>query len=187
MRRGRAMPALIGTIALLAGCGSSGRVEVSGVVRDRATGRVIAGARVVATDGSATRTDASGRFTLSVARGGPSVVRASAHDHVDVTGTIVEGEELDLDLVEATSASDDDPDAIVHWLGEDWVDDALRWSRLHDSLARDADVDDALAIRAAIALLGGSDGAHAGLECSDCHTGDTSRAMRALESDLDAT
>lgn len=186
------MPALISTIALIAGCGASGRVEVSGVVRDRSTGRAIEGARVVATDGSATRTDARGRFTLSV-RGEAGVLRASARDHADgserIDVLVHDDIELGLEPVvgDATYA---DPDAVVRYLEESWVDDAMRWSRgdTHDAdIAREHDGVDSLAIRAAIALFerGGDDGDHAGLECGDCHDGAAGRALHTLESDVD--
>jgi hypothetical protein len=56
----------MGTLALVAGCSTADRAEVSGVVRDRTTGRVIAGARVAGADGSLAETDAEGRFHLYV-------------------------------------------------------------------------------------------------------------------------
>ena len=83
---GRRIPVLVGTIALLTGCGTSRRVEVSGLVRDRETGRAIAGALVVSADGSATRTDAEGRFVLTVTRNDRRTLRASAAAHEDAEG-----------------------------------------------------------------------------------------------------
>lgn len=212
MRRRRALPALIGTIALIAGCGSSTRVEVSGVVRDRATGRAIAGARVVAADGSATTTDARGRFTLSVARDRVGSVRASADAHADVTELVdasaANARELALDLelarvrdeTEARAAGEPDPDAVLRFLEEGWVDDALRWARTVETrtpeLARaHDDAEEVLRVRAAIALLGATvpehgevTHAHASLECDACHAelGPDARALRAgMEADLD--
>ncbi len=205
------MPALISTIALIAGCGSEARVEVSGVVRDRATGRTIAGARVVSTDGSTTRTDADGRFTLSLSRARRSDLRASARDHADLTESLeVHGEhtreiELGLERMELAGIDDDarEVDAVLRFLEESWVDDAMRWTRAHDAgRATDARLEpdaheEALRVRAAIALLGGSAGAprppagpHEGLACDGCHAGSPSadRALRAgVESDLDAS
>lgn len=210
MRRRRAMPALISTIALIAGCGSDGRVEVSGVVRDRATGRAIAGARVVASDGSATRTDADGRFTLSMTRGRRAGLRASALDHRDATETIdvhegsATGIELGLPSTEAElegpSAPDEhDPDSVLRFVEESWVDDAIRWTRAHEAAPEDDEASErreVLRVRAAIALLGGtasvpraSSGAHAAMACSGCHVdgGRSPRALRdGVESDLDA-
>ena len=79
----------MGTLALVAGCSTAQRAEVSGVVRDRATGRVIAGARVVGADGSLTETDADGRFRLYV-RGPQADVRISAtghsSEHLEIAG-----------------------------------------------------------------------------------------------------
>lgn len=202
------MPALISTIALIAGCGSEARVEVSGVVRDRATGRTIAGARVVSTDGSTTRTDADGRFTLSLSRGRRSDLRASARDHADVTESLEVHDahatdiELGLERVDPANLGDDDArgvDAVLRFLEEGWVDDAMRWTRTHEAGGpREADAhDDMLRVRAAIAILGGSAGAprtdagpHDGLACDRCH-GEApggERTLRAgLESDLDAS
>lgn len=211
MRRRRAMPALISTIALIAGCGSDGRVEVSGVVRDRATGRAIAGARVVATDGSATRTDAAGRFTLSMTRGRRAGLRASALDHADVTETVDVGDgaatRLDLGLpsvederAETGALDEHDPDSVLRFVEESWVDDAVRWTRAHETSIAAGDDDagerrELLRVRAAITLLGGTasvprgrSSAHAALTCGGCH-GDGRRTERALrdgtESDLD--
>ena len=65
------------TLALVAGCTTEQRAEVTGVVRDRATGRVIAGARVVGADGSLAETDVDGRFRLYVS-GAQADVRVSA-------------------------------------------------------------------------------------------------------------
>lgn len=78
----RKMPAVISTFALIAGCGSSTHTEVSGVVVDARTGHAIAGARVVAEDGSTTRTDEHGHFTLSL-NGSARELRVSAKGRID--------------------------------------------------------------------------------------------------------
>lgn len=93
VRRRRGIHVLMGTLALVAGCSTAQRAEVSGVVRDRATGRVIAGARVVGTDGSLAETDADGRFHLYV-HGAQPDVRISAAGHAS--------EELEIDGLEAS-------------------------------------------------------------------------------------
>jgi hypothetical protein len=78
----RKMPAVISTFALIAGCGSSTHAEVSGVVVDARTGHAIAGARVIAEDGSTTRTDENGHFTLSL-NGSAREIRVSAEGRID--------------------------------------------------------------------------------------------------------
>lgn len=138
------MPALIGTIALLAGCGSRTRAEVTGVVRDARTGRAIPGARVFAQDGSATRTDAEGRFTISISSGAAREIRVSAAGHCDASARLDVRVELtptthDLGEIEVEIAPCDeqlarepretawdgtslhDPDAVLRWIDDvDW-------------------------------------------------------------------
>ena len=149
MVRQRKIPALVSAAALLAGCGSSGRAEVSGTVRDALTGRVIAGARLVSADGVATRTDESGHFTLLVPRGVRRSIRASAPGHedraLDVRGSMLDAGELDVALaptalLDARSATElaqldraplfapvgGETDAVVRWVEETWVTSARR-------------------------------------------------------------
>lgn len=138
VRKTRKTPALVGTIALIAGCGSAARAEVSGVVVDARTGRAIPGARVTAQDGSATRTDADGRFTISVARGDAREIRASALGREDgrtrVDVRVDENASIVIQLVPADdestvrAAADErpgvDPDAVLRWLHDH---DLERW------------------------------------------------------------
>ncbi|AKF04732.1 carboxypeptidase-like regulatory domain-containing protein [Sandaracinus amylolyticus] len=134
VRKTRKMPALISTIALIAGCGSSTRAEVTGVVVDARTGRAIPGARVVAHDGSATRTDDEGRFTLSVSRGDARSIRASAAGREDAQTRIDVGVDESASIViRLVPAHDEtpraehvvaqyheehgtDPDAVLRWI-----------------------------------------------------------------------
>jgi hypothetical protein len=160
---GRRIPVLIGAIALLSGCGSSRRVEVSGVVRDRDTGRAIAGALVIAADGSATRTDAEGRFVLTVPRSERRMLRASAAAHDDAEGAFdpLAVDEIVFELVPNEDASAADADAVLRWLRESWLDgsDGAEWERdAWRSLEDDA-------FRAAIEVAHG-----AGEPCASCHT-----------------
>ncbi len=175
------IPVLVGTVALLAGCGSDTRVEVSGVVRDGETGRAIANALVVGTDGSSTRTDADGRFSLFVRGDERRSIRASAHRHED--GALVfdpasapRDESLAFSLAplhEPARIEEDDPDAVLRWLRETWLSDAdarddetdptPSWSR--DALAS---LDDDAFERPEHAVT------HAmGASCASCHEGDT--------------
>lgn len=90
MKRRRGLSALLGTLALVAGCSTAQRAELHGVVRDRATGRAIPGARVVGADGSLAQTDAEGRFRLYVRHGDAADLRISAEghspEHVEIAG-----------------------------------------------------------------------------------------------------
>lgn len=151
VRKTRRMPALIGTVALVAGCGSSGRAEVSGVVVDARTGDAIAGARVVAQDGTATRTDAAGRFHLTVSSSGTREIRASAAAHADAHARIDvrvdENAAIVIELVPcAADAACDasagvagagaidvgavDPDAVLRWIDDldrdEWMTRGVR-------------------------------------------------------------
>ncbi|MDQ3037941.1 MAG: carboxypeptidase-like regulatory domain-containing protein, partial [Myxococcota bacterium] len=137
VRKTRKMPAVISTIALIAGCGSSAHAEVSGLVVDARTGLAIPGARVVAQDGSATRTDADGRFTLTLSSGEAREIRASAAGRVDgrtrVDVRVDENASIVLELVACGGderdlacgrevAWDDqgphDPDAVLRWIDD---------------------------------------------------------------------
>ena len=157
MIRRRNIPALISTIALIAGCGSQARGEVTGVVRDARTGRAIAGARVFAQDGSATRTDAEGRFTISVSEGLAREIRVSAAGRCDASTRLdVRVEiasdaetqasiEIELAACEGADASDaqarrETDDRVTAWDGDRlhdpdavlrWIDD-LDWSAFRD-------------------------------------------------------
>jgi hypothetical protein len=126
MTRRRSMHALLGTLALIAGCSTTQRTEVSGVVRDRATGRAIPGARVLGSDGALARTDAAGRFTLHVRPGSAADVRVSADGHaserveldgheasVELAATVFEGESF---VIQASETS------VLSWVEESWAD-----------------------------------------------------------------
>jgi hypothetical protein len=198
----RRIPVLVGTIALLAGCGSSSRVEVSGVVRDRDSGRVIRGALVVAADGSSTRTDDEGRFVLSVLRAEHRSIRASAAEHHDAIEFFDSDQSFDaaerlegrfegpasLDLALApTSAEvvlggsrieDDDPDAVLRWLRESWLEDS--WSADAARSLSDgafAGSDDAAVARGHVAAHDGDEGA----SCASCHGAEAALVAMPLE------
>lgn len=175
---GRRIPVLIGTIALLSGCGTSRRVEVSGVVRDSATGRAISNALVVAADGTATRTDAEGRFVLTVMRDDRRMLRASAALHEDAEGTFdasVDHDEIVFELVPTEdAASDASADAVLRWLREAWLDvpgdDATTW----EAHAR-ASLDEA-AFRVRLETTHGE-----ATECASCHPSDAALITRETE------
>jgi hypothetical protein len=105
MTRRRSMHALLGTLALIAGCSTTHRTEVSGVVRDRATGRVIPGARVLGSDGALARTDAQGRFRLFVRPGSAADIRVSADGHAP-EHVEVDGREASVELAATTFDGD---------------------------------------------------------------------------------
>lgn len=117
------MQVLLGTLALVAGCSTAQRAEVSGVVRDRATGRVIAGARVVGADGSLAETDSEGRFRLYV-YGALADVRVSAaghsSEHVAIEGLDARVELAPLDAI----WGEDESAHVVTFVEETWVLDA---------------------------------------------------------------
>lgn len=137
MVRLRRVPVLVSTLALVAGCASADRVEVSGVVRDGRTGSPLVGARVTGADGVATHTDAEGRFTLSVMRGLRTQLRVSAEGHADAVQSL--GSEalevppsLSFELEPVVVAEEEDttdPHAVVRWSTAQWV--AERFSRGH--------------------------------------------------------
>lgn len=148
MVRLRRVPVLLSTLALVAGCGSADRVEVSGVVRDGRTGSPLAGARVTGADGVATHTDAEGRFTLAVMRGLRTQLRVSAEGHADAVQSFgvdafVVPASLAFELEPLVVYEDEagtDPDAVVrwstgHWRTGDWV--AQRFSRGHAEAQHD--------------------------------------------------
>lgn len=107
---------------------------------------------MVADDGASTRTDDEGRFVLSVLRRERRSIRASAREHHDAikffdsgevfdSGDVASGERqrfeptsLDLALAPTsaevvlggTPIEDDDPDAVLRWLREAWLEDG--WS-----------------------------------------------------------
>jgi len=148
MVRLRRVPVLLSTLALVAGCGSADRVEVSGVVRDGRTGSPLAGARVTGADGVATHTDAEGRFTLAVMRGLRTQLRVSAEGHADAVQSFgvdafVVPASLAFELEPLVVYEDEagtDPDAVVRWsTGQwrtgDWV--AQRFSRGHAEAQHD--------------------------------------------------
>lgn len=124
----------MGTLALSVGCAPARDVggphaEVSGVVRDRATGRAIAGARVRGADGALAETDGEGRFHLYV-RTERADVRVSAAGHSEGRVEIAAGFDahVDLDPIDEGWAVEDDH--VVSFAFERWVLDA--------SLASDA-------------------------------------------------
>ena len=137
MVRLRRVPVLVSTLALVAGCASADRVELSGVVRDGRTGSPLVGARVTGADGVATHTDAEGRFTLSVMRGLRTQLRVSAEGHADAVQSLGM-EALDVPptlafelepLVVEEEEETIDPHAVVRWSTAQWV--AERFSRGH--------------------------------------------------------
>jgi hypothetical protein len=146
MVRLRRVPVLVSTLALVAGCASADRVEVSGVVRDGRTGSPLVGARVTGADGVATHTDSEGRFTLSVMRGFRTQLRVSAEGHADAVQTFgTEALEIPPTLsfelepavvVEEEEEGTSDPHAVVRWSRAQWV--AERFSRGHAEAQWDA-------------------------------------------------
>jgi len=144
MVRLRRVPVLVSTLALVAGCGSADRVEVSGVVRDGRTGGPLAGARVTGADGVATHTDVEGRFTLAVMRGLRTQLRVSAEGHADAVQSFgadafVIPEILAFELEPEDLVFDDvaDPHAVVRWDTASWI--AERFSRGHAEAQHDDD------------------------------------------------
>lgn len=117
------MQVLMGTLALVAGCSTAQRAEVSGVVRDRATGRTIAGARVIGADGSLTETDADGRFRLYV-RGAQADVRITAAGH-SPEHLEIEGREACVELapIDETWGAREDGAHVVTFVEETWLHD----------------------------------------------------------------
>ncbi len=115
------MHVLMGTLALVAGCSTAQRAEVSGVVRDRATGRVIAGARVVGTDGSLAETDADGRFHLYV-HGALADVNVSARGH-SPEHVAIEGLEAVVALTPVEEMWIDESAHVVGFVEETWLID----------------------------------------------------------------
>lgn len=148
------MHVLMGTLALVAGCSTAHQTEVSGVVRDRATGRVIPGARVVGADGSLAETDADGRFHLYV-DGALVDVRISAaghaSEHVEIAGLEAS---VELAPIDESWGALDTHAHVVDFVEETW--------------AFDASVGDA-----SVAMQGCTEtslaGAHAALACTSCH------------------
>lgn len=139
---------LLSTLALVAGCGSADRVEVSGVVRDGRTGSPLVGARVTGADGVATHTDAEGRFTIAVMRGLRTQLRVSAEGHADAVQSFgadafVEPAVLAFELAPLVVSEDEvgtDPDAVVRWSTPDWSTGgwvAQRFSRGHAEAQHD--------------------------------------------------
>ena len=182
VRKTRKTPALVGTIALVAGCGSAARAEVSGVVVDARTGRAIPGARVTAQDGSATRTDADGRFTISISRGDGRELRASAQGREDARTRIdVRVDENASIVIQLVPAEDElaidgergetpppdlavDPDAVLRWLH---AQDLERWLVRGVS---EPDLDEARAHHA-----------DATRPCGDCHQATAEQTWTASE------
>lgn len=171
------VPVFVSTLALVTGCTSADRVEVTGVVRDGRTGSPVAGARVTGADGAATHTDADGRFTIAVTRGLRTQLRVSAEGHTDAVRSLGEVTTLDaldveLDPVVITDRGEDeselaDPDAVLRFSTADWV--AERFSRGHAEaqLAGDGEADAWTSIDPGVELarrpcpaLHGADDAH---------------------------
>jgi len=144
---------LMGTLALVAGCSTAQRAEVTGVVRDRATGRAIGGARVVGTDGSLAETDVDGRFHLYV-HGALADVNVSARGH-SPEHVEIEGFEANVALapIDESWGAIDESAHVVTFTQETW--------RL------DASAPDATSIgtcgEASLAQ------AHSGIACASCH------------------
>lgn len=136
---GRRVSVLVSTLALVAGCGATDRVEVTGTVTDLRTGRALAGARVTGANGVATHTNDEGHFTIAVVRGVRTQLRVSADGHLDA----VQGLAMDAPQTEgptfqplafqlqpteelfAGSSADDPPDpsadAVVRWATAPWL------------------------------------------------------------------
>ena len=129
---GRRVSVLVSTLALVAGCGSTDRVEVTGTVTDLRTGRALAFARVTGANGAATHTNEEGHFTITVVRGVRTQLRVSADGHLDA----VQGLAMDASQTEAASSSsplafqlepieegDSDPsaNAVVRWATAPWL------------------------------------------------------------------
>ncbi len=185
MTRCRSMHALLGTLALIAGCSTTHRTEVTGVVRDRATGRVIPGARVIGADGTFARTDVFGRFTLYVRSGSSADVRVTAQGHASERVEL-EGLEARVDLAPTDLESESFvmPSSEAHvltWVEETWVltdggltDGASDTQTSHVASWAGGATDDGGAVCAgchqdeATAIIGG---AHVGLSdsCLACH------------------
>lgn len=120
--------ALMGTLALSVGCAPARDVggphaEVSGVVRDRATGRAIAGARIVGADGALAETDGEGRFHLYV-RTERADVRVSAAGHSSERVEISAGLDANVDLDPIDEGWTVRDDTVVSIAFERWVLDA---------------------------------------------------------------
>lgn len=153
------MHVLMGTLALAIGCSTAQRAEVSGIVRDRVTGRVIAGARVVGANGSLAETDADGRFHLYVC--GPQAdVRISAAGHSSEHAEI-EGLEAIVALapIDDTWGASDDAH-VVGFVEERWL---LDGGMLGDAMASSACTETSLMQ------------AHSAIACSSCHTSSEAR------------
>lgn len=183
VRRRRGIHVLMGTLALVAGC-TSGRAsmaqhtEVSGVVRDRATGRVIAGARVVGADGSLAETDAEGRFRLYV-RGAQADVRISAAghspEHVEIEGLETSIALVPIDDLFATS----DETHVVSFVEEaSYVEET--WS-LDAGVLGDATTIASPCAEASLAQ------AHSEIACSSCHASANASASCATCHAVEAT
>lgn len=134
MVRLRRVPVLVSTVALVAGCGSADRVEITGVVRDGRTGTPLAGARVTGAGGVATRTDAQGRFRLTIARGLRTQLRVSAEGHADAVQSLGSPEALGEVGIETLSFElepmdpEDSPldaHAVIRWDTAPWVSDSF--------------------------------------------------------------
>lgn len=128
---GRRVSVLVSTLALVAGCGATDRVEVTGTVTDLRTGRALAGARVTGANGVATHTNDEGHFTIAVVRGVRTQLRVSADGHLDaVQGLAMDDEQTESPTFEnlafqlqPTEESDLDPsaNAVVRWSTAPWL------------------------------------------------------------------
>jgi hypothetical protein len=196
VRRRRGIHVLMGTLALVAGCSTAQRAEVRGTVRDRATGRVIAGARVVGADGSLAETDADGRFRLYVI-GSHADVRVSASGHSS-EHLAIEG----LDTVVALApidpswgAFDDESAHVVSFLEETWSVDggALDASSAHacpSAPFAQADSSTCAGCHASeAAAIRGTDGDRVGAHdalgngCLSCHAGEARASCERCHGD----
>ena len=139
----------MGTLALAIGCTTAQRAEVSGIVRDRATGRVIAGARVVGADGSLAETDADGRFHLYV-RGHAADVRISAAGHA--------AEHAEIEGLEAVVA--------LAPIEEDWTSDDPHVVTFGGWLLDGGMLDGSMTSACPETSLSQ---AHSAIECASCH------------------
>ncbi len=166
----------MGTLALSVGCAPArdvggGHAEVHGVVRDRATGRAIAGARVIGADGALAETDGEGRFHLYV-RSDRADVRVSAAGHSPERLEIAAGLDANVDLtpLEVDEGWVMHDEHVVSFVEERWVLDA---AHALDAGATWADADGETARTHALELahVGVIEGDVRATDCVACHAG----------------
>jgi hypothetical protein len=192
VRRRRGIHVLMGTLALVAGCSTAQRAELRGTVRDRATGRVIAGARVIGGDGALAETDAEGRFQLYV-RGEHADLRISAighsPSHVEIDGLEANVELAPIDRMwgdptfgdemsgDGTWGAPDEGAHVVSFVEETWTLDATHAS---DASVPQSCAETSLAqAHSAIACVSCHEAPSAVSSCTSCHASEAA-AIRGL-------